>query len=185
MASFQNIYIVDEKYDANAKAYLIEEKYNADIIGSVVDTINDADMKLYIVNNEFEANIKLFLETKKSDGCFISTACVKSKGLPDDCYELTTLRKFRDEYLLKTNNGRKIIKEYYKVAPLIVKNLSKHNDVKTIYDSLYENLIRTSIKYIEMNEMEKAKLNYMYIISNLKEHYLIEPVQKGANFDKK
>ena len=46
-----------------------------------------------------------------------TTACVKSKGLSDDCIELSTLRKFRDEYILNLENGEKDIKEYYDTAP--------------------------------------------------------------------
>lgn len=38
---------------------------------------------------------------KKSGGCFVTTACVKMLGLPDDCREMTVLRNFRDS-LLKT-----------------------------------------------------------------------------------
>lgn len=33
---------------------------------------------------------------KESSGCFLTSACVKYKGLSDDCKELTELRQFRD-----------------------------------------------------------------------------------------
>ena len=32
-----------------------------------------------------------------SGGCYFTSACVEAQGLPDDCHELTALRKFRDE----------------------------------------------------------------------------------------
>ena len=34
-----------------------------------------------------------------SGGCYLTSACMYSKGLPDDCYELETLRNFRDTWL--------------------------------------------------------------------------------------
>lgn len=39
-------------------------------------------------------------------GCFITTAACELRGLPDDCRELTTLRRFRDEVLLSSQEGR-------------------------------------------------------------------------------
>ena len=37
---------------------------------------------------------------KYTSGCFLTTATVKYMGKPDDCYELTVLRDFRDKYML-------------------------------------------------------------------------------------
>lgn len=41
-----------------------------------------------------------------SGGCFLTSACTEAKGLADDCYELTMLRAFRDEYLVKQKSGK-------------------------------------------------------------------------------
>ena len=49
--------------------------------------------------------------------CYITTAVCKTHNKPDDCYELTTLRGYRDTYLMKTETGREIVEEYYNVAP--------------------------------------------------------------------
>lgn len=38
-----------------------------------------------------------------------TSACVAARGLPDDCEELTQLRCFRDEILMKTEEGRKLV----------------------------------------------------------------------------
>ena len=44
----------------------------------------------------------------------------EQRGEPDDGPTLTTLRTFRDEYLLATPAGRALVREYYAVAPVIV-----------------------------------------------------------------
>ena len=49
--------------------------------------------------------------------CFITTACVTSLGCPDDGYELTAFRKFRDKWLKLQPNGVSVIEKYYAVAP--------------------------------------------------------------------
>lgn len=45
-------------------------------------------------------------------GCFLTTACCEFMNLPDDCEELQTMRKFRDDYLSKTEEGKNLIKFY-------------------------------------------------------------------------
>ena len=53
-------------------------------------------------------------------GCFITTACIEAKNLPDYCAELNILRKFRDEFIRTLPYGEQLIREYYEIAPLIV-----------------------------------------------------------------
>ena len=60
------------------------------------------------------------ISTKKN-GCFITTATCAEYGKPDNCYELTMFRKFRDEWLSKQPDGLKLIEEYY---PSIISSYS-------------------------------------------------------------
>ncbi len=64
---------------------------------------------------------------KKCDieDCFITTACVRHIGLSDNCYELRTLRKFRDEVLPHLPQGKDAIKKYYDIAPKIVLHIEE------------------------------------------------------------
>ncbi len=66
-------------------------------------------------------------------GCFITSACVESMGLPDDCIELQTLHFFYDTRKKKDPIFVSLIDQYYKIAPCIVKNINKCNNVKEIY----------------------------------------------------
>lgn len=168
MASSQKVFIVDSKYDADVKAYLVENKYDADILGTVVSSKYDADMKIFIVNSKYDANVKVYLEQKSSGGCFISSACVYSKGLPDDCYELNTLRRFRDNYLANSESGRALIKEYYDFAPKLVDNINKSSNKNEVYEQLYHELVIKCVNFIDHNEFEKAQDNYIEIVTKLK-----------------
>ena len=42
-------------------------------------------------------------------GCYLTTACVAARGLPDTCIELQTLRAFRDGVLARQPGGREEI----------------------------------------------------------------------------
>jgi hypothetical protein len=56
-------------------------------------------------------------------GCFLTTACCGAIGLPDDCFELKTLRRYRDGVLALTSEGRREIALYYDIAPLLLARL--------------------------------------------------------------
>ena len=56
-------------------------------------------------------------------GCFITTACCETLGLADDCFELRTLRLYRDRVLARTEQGRQAIALYYEIAPAILRAL--------------------------------------------------------------
>lgn len=57
------------------------------------------------------------------EGCFITTACCEALGLDDDCFELRTLRSYRDQVLSARPGGAGDIAVYYEVAPLILARL--------------------------------------------------------------
>ena len=59
-------------------------------------------------------------EKKEESRCFLTTAACQFKGLPDDCYELTLMREFRDTELLISTEGQALVSDYYERAPRLV-----------------------------------------------------------------
>lgn len=57
--------------------------------------------------------------------CFLTTASCEVIGLEDDCWELRTLRRFRDEWLVNQDGGRADIDRYYAEAPAIAQRLRR------------------------------------------------------------
>ena len=55
------------------------------------------------------------------DECFITSACCDVLGLADDCFELRSLRAYRDNVLAKEPGGAKAIALYYDMAPAILR----------------------------------------------------------------
>lgn len=55
--------------------------------------------------------------------CFLTTATCEVVGLEDDCWELTTLRRFRDGWLAWQEGGVEDIARYYRDAPAIARAL--------------------------------------------------------------
>jgi hypothetical protein len=112
----------------------------------------------------------------KHHSCFISTACVKAKGLPDDCEELETLRAFRDTELITTRDGKALVDRYYEIAPKIIWAINQEQDSTDIYHNLYNTLVLKSVEFIHEGKMDKAKENYLAIVENLERNYLTQPI---------
>jgi len=72
-------------------------------------------------------------EGEPDESCFLTTACVKYYGLKDNCYQLQTLRKFRDTYLLATAKNKYLVEKYYSVAPKLVALLAKDENREELY----------------------------------------------------
>lgn len=66
-------------------------------------------------------------------GCFFTTAASLTLGLGDDCWELRTLRTFRDGPLAKTVTGRALITRYYLEAPRLVAAIDRRPDAARVW----------------------------------------------------
>lgn len=111
---------------------------------------------------------------ESSGGCYLTSACVEAKGLPDDCYELMTLRKFRDGWLREQKDGEADIAAYYSTAPAIVDAIKKRPDSMTVFDMIYAELVRPCVDWIEQGKLEEARRHYQAFTLKLKEQYLVE-----------
>jgi hypothetical protein len=76
-------------------------------------------------------------------GCFITTACCEVLCLPDTCFELRALRRYRDEILAGTPDGRAAIELYYALAPALLTALEGEKR-KEILRALYARFILPS-----------------------------------------
>ena len=107
-----------------------------------------------------------------TSGCFLTSACVEARGLPDDCYELRVLRNFRDSYLVKQDCGECEINHYYHVAPAIVERINREDDPMNVFNQIYEELVAPCIAMIENLDFNGAHNLYRNYVLKLEEQYL-------------
>lgn len=105
-------------------------------------------------------------------GCFITTACVEHRGLPDDCVELQTLRKYRDALVEDDDRFRSKVLEYYRKAPLIIQGIERTGDSASIYDDLYQNMIQPCVAFLDEGKVDEAKSVYLDYYEKLSREYL-------------
>lgn len=103
--------------------------------------------------------------------CYITTAVCESQKKPDDCYELSLLRSFRDDYLLRSPDGEAMVHEYYDVAPSIVKHIGRREDADQIYEDIWQQYLSPCIRLIEADRKEECVELYRHMVYDLKEQY--------------
>jgi hypothetical protein len=98
--------------------------------------------------------------------CFLTTACVGYRGLPDNCEELTVLRGFRDNYMRNLPEGKSLIEKYYQVAPQIVAVIDGRTNHREIYEDLYV-ILRTCVEVIKEGNNSLALQVYKDMVMTL------------------
>ena len=104
-------------------------------------------------------------------GCFLTSACVEYLSKPDDCEELTTLRKFRDNYMKSTENGKRLVEKYYEIAPEIVNRINA-SEKKDKYYQYIKEVIDKCVEFIGHSEYERALTEYKFMVKNLETELL-------------
>lgn len=130
-----------------------------------------------------ERGLKSMLTQKKiphnngsSDGkCFITTAVCKSMNLPDDCYELTEFRKFRDTFMNESEEMQNEVKEYYEIAPKICLAIDRTADnPKEVYSYILSAYLKPALHAIETGSNQEAHDIYRNMVFDLKSSYIDE-----------
>ncbi len=108
----------------------------------------------------------------KTKLCYITTAVCRYQGKADDCYELTTLRDYRDSYLMKSQEGRALVEEYYELAPRLVMTMHMLPQEEDLYQNLYRDYLLPCLHMIEDGKNEECKKLYMDMVLGLKERFV-------------
>lgn len=99
--------------------------------------------------------------------CYITTAVCHSLNKSDDCEELRILRDYRDHYLLEAKDGEAVIREYYDVAPTIVKHINKQKNAEDIYHGIYDNYLSECIRLLRRGDKVRCKKVYTQMVYEL------------------
>jgi hypothetical protein len=100
--------------------------------------------------------------------CYITSAVCDTMNKPEDCYELTAFRAFRDTYMQSTSKRRKLVTQYYELAPIIVTYINLCTDRKTYYDWIWNKYLSRCLEAIEDNKYRVCEKNYIKMVNDLK-----------------
>lgn len=112
----------------------------------------------HTINNCYDYAHKEEDETRSSSksGCFVTTAICDVLGKDDKCFELETLRKFRDEELLPDSELKKLVFEYYEISPRLVNKIMNHEDKHQFSQNLLNEHINIIIETINKGDKDLA-----------------------------
>lgn len=106
------------------------------------------------------------------DDCFVTSATCGYLGLTDDCWELTQLRSFRDNYLLKLPKGSSLVDRYYDNAPKLLEVINRDKNKSSILLSLYFKDILPSAILAKLKLNKIALWRYKAMMQRLEKRYL-------------
>ena len=155
-----------DNVDMNQVKSLLQTAYRNGT-GEVKDAAQD--LLRDIQNRESTGNNS---NNNSGGGCFITTAVCDSFGKADDCYELTTFRNFRDNWLINQSDGKALIDEYYSIAPTIVKKINNLNNAGQIYKSIWNEYLKPCLEFIEIGDNKKCKQLYIDMVTTLKKRFV-------------
>lgn len=114
--------------------------------------------------------------------CFVTTAVCRGLHKPQDCRELTLMKRYRDEYLMNQEDGDAVIHEYYDIAPTIVKRIAKEASPEEKYLYLWNHYIKKCVELVEQSRNEQCREVYERMMTELREEYLVTN-RKAADSD--
>lgn len=110
--------------------------------------------------------------------CFVTTAVCQGMQKPQDCREIALMKRYRDEYLLRQEDGEAVVHEYYDIAPTIVKRIAKEASPEEKYLYLWNHYIKKCVELVEHNQNEQCRSLYEVMMNELKEEYMVTDQHK-------
>ncbi|MBI1319260.1 MAG: hypothetical protein GC168_09990 [Candidatus Hydrogenedens sp.] len=145
----------------------IPEQFVRGVLGFPKTVVNEFTKTDAEERAERDARSGRYDPPEDKGGCFITTACVDYAGLPDDCYEMQTIRRFRDEHLRRMEGGPEMLEEYYSTAPDVVRNIKNYpSELEALLGT-----IRCLVRLIEGAQYAEAVNLWQEEFSRLRKSY--------------
>lgn len=153
---------------AKNKGYSLAEFY----LYQVDDLIRQEDEKRAELEEAMESDTGYAAEHHVVDkGCFITTATCMSLNKGDDCEELMAMRRYRDMSTVKNPLIAELVREYYRIAPVIVKRIDAQPKKAQIYQQLWDKYISKTYACIKREDYDNATKLYVSMVADLSEEY--------------
>lgn len=120
---------------------LVHDAFGKNYMQARYSMLLDSGLKRQINNDiavlRSDMNAQKCKPAPVSAGCFLTTAACDIIGLEDDCWELQSLRHFRDNWLQHQAEGKEDIARYYAQAPAICETLKNSAEGRRTLLKLY------------------------------------------------
>lgn len=125
-------------------------------------------------------NVALANRPKVSSSlCMLTNACVEVLGKDDDCWELTMLRKLRDDYVQYQPNGGKDIEAYYDLAPRLIAAINARDDSRYQWERIHRQYIVPCSRRVHIGDYSGAVAVYRDMLADV-QRFLPTPAPDGV-----
>jgi hypothetical protein len=145
-----------------------DKAYTEVMADALLDTWNSRYPKRKLGKDRFEQINGDF----RHKFCYITTAVTETLGLADNCYELQSFRRFRDEYMAAQPRGELQIMEYYLTAPAIVAAIDRSPCKNQVYRNIWDRHLSRCLTMYEQNRYEECRQAYWDMVSELREIWM-------------
>ncbi|MDX6694129.1 MAG: uncharacterized protein QOF02_1732 [Blastocatellia bacterium] len=128
----------ERKTASNDQPYFVLKAENGEPIGTSETYTSVAAMENGIESVKRNAPNAAITGETKDRRCFVATAVFET----DDCPELDSLRKFRDQRLLTNPTGRAFVNFYYLSGPHLARAVSRSPRAKLLIKNLLKSVCR-------------------------------------------
>ena len=73
---------------------------------------------------------------------------------------------------MESEEGRKIVEEYYNIAPTIVNRIGRREDADEIYHGIWGSYLEPCIRLIETDRKEECRDLYITMVRTLEKEFL-------------
>lgn len=102
----------------------------------------------------------------RKGGCFVTTAVCNVLGHPDDCETLTTLRYFRDNFLLPSKFSY-LVDDYYARSERIVNYINNSSNAIELSQHIHHVFLQNIVFKIKQGAMEEVINDYKSMVEYL------------------
>ena len=115
-----------------------------------------------------------------NNGCFITTITCDILEKDDNCYEMSSLRALRNNFLQNHEEYFEILKIYDVIGPVIAERLSIDSNKKQVANTLFEYIIKPCSSLIEKGDYVLATYRYYLMTLELIRYYDLEEDYKKS-----
>lgn len=143
-------------------------EYAESLAQLLVDSWNERFPKRKIKLTTYEGIADGF----KKRPCYITTAVCQTLRKEDRCSELMAFRTFRDQQLMKTEEGRRLVRGYYLLAPEIVEKMNAEPNREAVYAALWNQYLSNCYTMLMKEQYASCAALYQKMVEDLAARYL-------------
>lgn len=118
---------------------------------------------------------KMTYRQESSGCCHVVTATCKALDMEKEFFSIENLFKhFRNRYFLKDRKGISLVREYYRVSPILVDKINSEKKPNIEYENLWKKFISPCLENITNNNRNSSKILFINMVTYLSDKYDVD-----------